>query len=481
MKKSLVKNSFYNILYKIISVLYPLVAVTYVSHILMSEKMGMVNYAQNIVSYFVIIAALGIPTYGIREIAVRADNLHERSNLFWELLIINAISTTFSIIGYFFLVSIVEKFQEQKLLYMVAGLQLLFNYLNVDWFYQGLEEYKYISIRSIIVELAALLLLPILIRTSRDYIWYAFIYCFAIAGNNIFNIIRIRKYIGKPKGKLQLLKHLRPISILLVVSVAVEIYAMIDTTMLGVFCDDSTVGCYSNSMKLVRMVTTTAAAIGAVLFPRLSSVYSNCEYDEFNKLVNAGIRIMLMISIPACVGMILLRNDIIILFFGESFLAANPILLVLSAMIPVVVCNTLMGGQVLVTTGQETKYMISVVSASIVNVILNSLFIPRFGAPSAAVASLISESLVLFLYICFSKEQVQLKISFNYIYSILVPVAIYIIVHFIFLKPLQLGAFWNIVINVVSCCVLYFGGGLILKNEAMEFVLNKGKSLFLKS
>ena len=480
MRKSLVENSLYNILYKIISVLYPLVAVTYVSHILMAEKMGMVNYAQNIVSYFVIIAALGIPTYGIRETAVRANDLYERSNLFWELLIINALSTTISLIGFAFLINSIEKFQEQKLLYMIAGLQIILNYLNVDWFYQGLEEYKYISIRSIFVKLAALILLPILIRSPKDYIWYAFVYCFAIAGNNIFNIIRIRKYIARPKGKLQLAKHLKPISILLIVSVAVEIYAMIDTTMLGIFCDDSTVGCYSNSMKLVRMVTTTAAAIGTVLFPRLSSVYNNCEYSEFNKLVNAGIRIMLMISIPACVGMVLLRKDIIVLFFGETFLAADPILLVLSVMIPVVVCNTLMGGQVLVTTGQETKYMISVICASIVNVVLNSLFIPRFGAPSAAVASLISESLVLFLYICFSRKQVHLNFSFNYIYSMLLPLAIYIVVHFICLKPLKLSTFWNIIINIFSCCVIYFGGGLILKNEAMHFALNKGKALLNK-
>ena len=114
MEKSLVKNSIYNIIYKAVSVLYPLVAVTYVSHVLMSEKMGMVSYAQNIVSYFVIIAALGIPTYGIREIAVRAENIRSRSKTFWELYIINAISTTVAIIGYYILVISVDKFLHQK-------------------------------------------------------------------------------------------------------------------------------------------------------------------------------------------------------------------------------------------------------------------------------------------------------------------------------------------------------------------------------
>ena len=337
----------------------------------------MVNHAQNIVSYFAIVSALGIPTYGLREIAIRSNDKKSRSNVFWESLVINTISTTISLFVYLFLILSIGKFRGQWLLYLVACLQIFFNYINLDWFYQGMEEYKYISIRSIIVKIIALILLPVLVRTQDDYIWYALIYCLAIAGNNVFNVFRISGFISKPSGKLELKRHLKPIAILLVVSVAVEIYAMIDTTMLGIFCDDSTVGCYSNSMKLIRTVTTTAAAIGAVLFPRLSMIYKEKDYSRFNELVNAGLKIMLVFAIPASVGMILLCDDIILALFGNTFMAASPILKILALMIPIVVCNTLMGGQVLVTTGQETKYMISVTVASIVNIILNGIFIPR--------------------------------------------------------------------------------------------------------
>lgn len=481
MNNSLVKNSLYNILYKVVSVLYPLISITYVSHILMAERMGMVNYAQNIVSYFVIIAALGIPTYGIRETSIRRNEETKLSDNFWELFIINAISTTFAIITYVVLVLTVEKFRNLYFLYIVAGIQIGLNYLNVDWFYQGIEEYRYISIRSIVVKLITLAMLPILVRSSEDYINYALIYCLAIGGNNVFNIVRIRKYIKKPSKRLELAKHMRPISILLMVSIAVEIYAMIDTTMIGIFCDDSVVGCYSNAMKLARMVIATAAAIGAVLFPRLSLVFKNNDRVQFNTLVNTGIKIMLIFAIPASVGLILLREDIVIVLFGESFVGAIPILGILSTMIPVVVCNTLLGGQVLVTLGRETKYMMSVVLASVVNILLNSIFIPRYGAPSAAVASLISESMVLMCYFLFSKDCIHLNIDLRFILSIIVPITIYVLVSIFIINQFSMSRVLRLAVNIVTCGVIYFGGGILFKNDAMIFALAKINRLIQRS
>lgn len=481
MAKSLVKNSMYNILYKVITALYPLVAVTYVSHVLMVERMGMVSYAQNIVSYFAVVAALGIPTYGIREIAIRSNDKDERSILFWELFCINFLSTTVALLCYVFLINSVTKFSSNLVLYIVAGLQIALNFLNVDWFYQGMEEYKYISIRSIIVKIIAIIALPLLIRTPDDYIYYALIYCLAIAGNNLFNIFRIRKYIYIKKYKLNIRKHLKLISVLLMVSIAVEIYAMIDTTMLGIFCDDSTVGCYSNAMKLTRMVNTTAAAIGAVLFPRLSVLFNQKDIKKFNDLVNIGIKVILMIAIPAAVGIILLSDDIITVFFGETFMEAIPILRILALMVPVVVCNTVMGGQVLVTTNQESKYVISVTIASITNVVLNALFIPKFGAPSAAIASLISEIIVLTLYCCFAKKYVKIRITLHYLISLIIPLGIYCAISIFIISNMNLNRISNLIVNVIVCLVVYFGLGYSLKNESIVFSLDKGKAIIRNS
>ena len=427
MKKSLVKNSLYNIVYKLVSVVYPLVAVTYVSHILMSNNMGIVSYSQNIVSYFAVFAALGIPTYGVKGTAIRSKEKSERSQFFWELFTINFISTTLAIIAYIILIFNITKFHNYLTLYLVAGLQILFNYLNVDWFYQGLEEYEYIAKRSIIVKLLA---------------------------------------------------HLKSISTLLIVSVAVEIYVMIDTTMLGIFTNDSVVGCYSNAMKLIRMVSAMAAAIGAVLFPRLSIVFNKKDEKNFSNLINTGLKIMLMIAFPIMIGLIVCSHDIILILFGSSFADAIPILRILAIMTPVIVCNTLMGGQVLVTTNQENKYVLTVVIASAVNIILNALLIPKYGATSAAFASLISECIDLTLYTLFAKKYVKLKFSMNYLLSMIIPLIIYVLISKFIIAKIFVNMYYSLCANIIICGCIYFGIGYIMKNEAIIFSLNKIKGLF---
>lgn len=477
MKKSLVESSLYNILYKLITALYPLISATYVSHIIGSEKIGTIAYAQNIVSYFVILAALGLPTYGTREIAKRANDLQQRSGLFYELAAINVISTTAALLFYGALVLGVARFHTNPVLYCIAGLQIFLNYFNVDWFYQGLEEYKYISLRNIFVKIAALVFLVSLIRTKEDYLYYALIHCLAIAGNNILNVIRIPRYLQRPRCGLRIQQHFKPILVLLIVSIAVEIYVMIDTTMLGIFCNDRIVGCYSNAMKLTRMVNTMTAAICAVMLPRLSLIYSENNLEEFNKLVNTGLKMMLLFAVPAMVGILLLSEEIIYVFFGETFSEAVPILRVLSLMIPVFVCNSLLGGQVLVTTNKEKKYAVSVTTASVINVTLNSLFIPRYGATSAAVASLISEVVVLALYVYFSRDVIQIRLPVRYIVSISIPLILFGLVSRTVLAGLQLGNLATIFVNVAACLVLYFGLGYLLGNEMMILMVEKVKTI----
>ncbi len=478
MKKSLVKNSIYSLIYRAISVLYPLIVVTYVSHIIMADGMGMVSYAQNIVSIFTVVAALGIPTYGIREIAVRMESKQERSNVFWDLFTINCISTSIAFLVYIVLIFSISKFKNQLALYLVTGLQLFFCYLNFDWFYQGCEEYRYISLRNIIVKMISLILILFLIRSSSDYVIYALISSLAIGGNHIFNLIHLKKYLLSPDRKVMIARHLKSIFLLLAVSIAVEIYGMVDITMLGIFCDDSTVGCYSNAMKLTRMVIHSIAAICVVFFPRLSAVFKSGDVKHFNYLVNSGIKIMLVFAIPSFAGLLLLSKDIVVVLFGNTFIPASPILQILAFMIPIVVCNTLLGGQVLITTGNEKKYVIAVVITSIVNITLNSLLIPRYGAPGAASASLISETTVLILYLFFIRKYVQLSFNFSYYASIIIPLMIYAVIAFPLINRIPVSSLSRIIINICVCVTVYFFIGIQMKNEAMLYIIDTARILF---
>ena len=201
MQKSLTKNSIYNIIYTIANILFPFATSIYVSRILLPAGVGKVASAQNIVSYFVTLAALGLPSYGVREFAKIREIKKKRNKLFTELLLLNVISTTLAIIGFIGLVTINDGFNGQWALYVACGLSVAFNYLNIDWMYQGLEEYGYITGRSLFIKGLSLLVLFLFVRSREDYVLYALISSLATGGNYIFNVLNARKYVALDSHK----------------------------------------------------------------------------------------------------------------------------------------------------------------------------------------------------------------------------------------------------------------------------------------
>lgn len=221
-EKSLVKNSFYNVTYKLLNALFPLVSATYASHVILAKGIGKVSSAQNIAQYFIIIAALGIPNYGVREISKVKDSKIATNNVFWELFTINLFSTLSCTIVYFLLIDNVVNFYDEKLLYKIIGLTIILNIINLDWFFQGIEEFSYIVKRSLIVKLLSLVALFVFVKDVDDYIYYAGINVLGTAGNYICNIVYLKKQnISIDFKKIQLKKHIKPVIILLCTSIAI--------------------------------------------------------------------------------------------------------------------------------------------------------------------------------------------------------------------------------------------------------------------
>lgn len=211
MQKSLAKNLIYNIIYTVANILFPFVTSIYVSRILLLVGVGKVASAQNIASYFVTIAALGLPSYGVREFAKVRDNKVEREKLFTELLLLNIVSTTLAVVGFFALVFVNAGFNGEWALYIACGLAIFFNYLNIDWMYKGLEEYGYITGRSLAIKGISLLALFLFVKTRQDYVIYALISNLATGGNYVFNVIHARKFVKIRFSGIKLTKHLKPV------------------------------------------------------------------------------------------------------------------------------------------------------------------------------------------------------------------------------------------------------------------------------
>ena len=398
--KSLFKNSLYNIIYKLFMIIFPLISSAYVSRILLPMGVGKVAYAQNIASYFITAASLGVGNYGIREIGKKQKNKEEYSKTVVELLIITLFSTLICSAFYYGMVSTLPYFQNSKMLYYVVGIQLLLTAANVDWFYQGMEEYKYITVRSLIVKILTLLGIFVFVKKQDDTIAYALFSSIALAGNNIINVIHLRKYLTLDDVKhIELAKHIKPLFILLSTGFAVELYTKLEEY----------VGYYNYATKISSIVVGLAASVSTILLPRFSLYREQNKMEELKKTIENAQAGLLYLSIPACVGLALLSKYIIIFLFGADFLPAVLTVQILTILVVIKSIGNLYGVQILVAFGKEKILFYTTVLGAISNIIMNLILIPAFRQNGAAIASVISEFVVCLYQFTAAQKLVHTK------------------------------------------------------------------------
>lgn len=417
--KSLAKNSFYNVIYNLVNVLLPLVSSIYVSRILMPAGVGKVAYATTFVSYFVTFAGLGLPSYGVSAISRLKTDVAKKNRVFSELVLINAISTTVALIIYTFLIFRLQFAQNDLILYLCCGIQLVLSYINIDWLYRGEEEYGYITKRNIAVKIASLFCIFIFVRTADDYIKYAIISSAALGANYLFNVVYAKKYVRLTCKELHPSQHMKALLFLSISLFCSSIYSRIDVTMLGLMSTETSVGIYSNGHKVINIVITVCTAITSVFLPRMSYLYRE-DKDSFTRLLNTGIRIIALITIPACFGLMLLSQDAILLLYGDSFRAAGPVLRIFSLLIPVKGFGDLLCYQTVISIGKEKSLVPAAGAAMLVNVILNLLMIPVWGEIGATIASVCSEVTVNSLMLLYVRKQINFHIHRKELLKILV-------------------------------------------------------------
>lgn len=435
-KTLIIKNSFYNVLYRCLNIVFPFITSVYVARVLLAESIGRVAAAQNVVSYFTILAAMGIPTYGIKLVAQYKTKTKEMDKAFSELFIINFILTVLSSICYYLLVFTVPFFYGKRILYSVTGISLVLNIINVDWFYQGIQEYGYIAKRSFAVKCVSLLALVICVRDSSDYVIYALLNSCALVANYLFNIFKLRKYVKLFFQNLVFKEHLSHIFFLFIASIAAEVYVLADTTMLDVLCSSEIVGYYTMSMRIMRILRGLVVAVAAVFLPQLSNYFYNGEKKEFLILTNKGLHILITLSFPVALGIILVADDAILIFFGPEFASSILTTRILAVSVISVALSNFIGMQILVTIGKERVTTLSTICGALINVILNYFLIFKFQHVGAAIASVITEMCVTIIQIVLSRKYIKLRFYLKNVMMALL--GMLIIVSLIHLLPISI-------------------------------------------
>lgn len=469
--KSIKVNMILNAIKGLMSIFFPLISFPYVSKVLGVDNIGRYNFANSIISYFVLFAGLGINTYAIREGARLREKENEFRQFANEMFSINILSTIMSYVLFALLLIIVPKFQEYKTLLIILSLQIIFKTIGIEWIYSIYEDYAYITLRSIVFQVISLILLFVLVRDENSVNMYAAITVISAVGSNVLNYFHAKKYCKVGFGwKIDWEKHLKPIMVLFAMSVTVTIYVSSDTTILGFLCDDYTVGVYSVSVKIYSIVKTVLSSVLVVSIPRLSALLGINDRTEFNFVASDIYKTLLTVVIPAIVGIILLRKPIVLLLSDVTYISASSSLLLLSIALFFCLGAWFWGQCILVPMQmEETVFKVTVVSA-IVNIGLNFVLIPIWKENAAALTTVIAEA-ISFVWCWYKGSKiVKLEGTIKSLLKIAVGCIGIIAVSLGCGKIFGSGNLYMIVTIIVSV-VVYGVIEIILKNEALYGII----------
>ncbi len=480
-EKSIKINMILNGIKGLLSVLFPLITFPYVSKILGVENIGKYNFADSIINYFILLAGLGISTYAIREGAeIREDK--EKINIFSkEIFTINIFSTILSCLFLFLLVLIVPKFENYTLLLFILSFQILFRTIGIEWIYSIYEDYKYITIRSILFQLLSFILLFLFVHSENDLYIYTIIVVLSTVGSNIINFFHSRKYchITLTK-KSNVRKHMKPILLLFATTVAITIYVNSDITILGFLTNDSSVGFYSVSTKIYTIIKSLLASIVLVSIPRFSAFLAQNKKEEFKRTAEDIYKTLLTFVIPSIIGIIVLRNEIILIVSNVTYLPASSSLAFLSIAIFVCLGAYFWGQAMLVPLRQEKKVLKITIISAIVNIGLNVVFIPFWKENAAAITTIIAET-IAFLY---CKHETSKIIKLGKFYPIFfksligsMPIIIIELTITRFISNFLVSTLLVIFISIVVYVIME----VLLKNEIIVYYFYKVRKKLVKS
>lgn len=390
--KSIKKNAILNSIRTILNLLFPLITYPYITRTLAVDELGKYNFSYSIISYFLLIAALGIDKYAVREGAKYRDDREKIGKFASEVFTVNIVSTVISYGLLFIYLIFSKKAHSYTACILIFSLEIFFTTLGTEWLYSIFEEYTYITVRSIIFKIISMILLFVFVRKPGDYLKYTAITVFATVGSNLLNFINARKLCRiRLTFKFDWKEVLKPVLVIFATNIAVQIYVNSDTTMLGYMTNDRTVALYGVSTKIYNVIKPVLAAALTVTIPRFAMYAGKGMQKEFDRLMVKVANTLLFFTIPAMVGLMMLSKNIVLIIAGKSYLESQTSLCLLSLAIIFSIFSSLFNQCVLLPYHREKKSFISSIVSACENIGLNFILIPLMAENGAAITTVLAE------------------------------------------------------------------------------------------
>lgn len=410
--KSLGRNALLNAIKQACAILFPLITFTYSTRVLGKNNIGIYSFSNSIISYIILLSGLGISTYSVREGARIRDDRKALNTFANEVFSINIISMLVAYIVLGLLFCFWKKLTDYALIIIIQSLSVILNTLGADWINTIEEDYPYLTIRYIVLQIISLLLLFLFVKTKNDLIAYTLINVLANTGGNIFNILYIRRYVNlRFTIHFDWWKHLKPMLILFSSNVASVIYLNSDLTILGILTNEGNVGIYTVASKIYQLLKTLINAVVLVTIPRFSYYISNKMNVEYSNTYHKMIQVLMYLVFPCAIGLFMKATNIIYIVGGEEYISGEYSLRILSFSFVFAVGACLFCHSVLIPNKKESIYLLATCISALLNITLNFILIPIWGINAAAFTTLLSE-IIMFLITMLSSLKFQ-RINLN--------------------------------------------------------------------
>lgn len=418
MKKSIKKNYIYNLLYQMMVLILPLITTPYISRVIGVVGIGIYSYTISISAIFILFGSLGISLYGQREIAYIQEQKEKRTKIFWEIFILRLTTTLIALLIYWLMFVVRE--QEYSFYYKILAIEIIASIFDISWFFMGLEEFKKTVIRNMLVKMISVLLIFVFVKSKEDLVLYYYIYVFSIILGNISLWIYLPKYIEKISIKsLNIIRHIRPVVSLFIPQIAIQIYTILDKTMIGSIIEDkSEVGYYDQAQKIIKMTLSIISALGTVMMPRIASTYAKGEKNKVKNYMNKSFNLVFFLAFPLIFGINVIADNFVPWFFGNGYGKVVLLMKIISPIILFIGLSTVTGTQYLLPLKRQKEFTLSVILGSVINICFNFLLIGKFKSIGASIGTVIAELSVTLVQIYFTRNDFEwkkiIKMAFNY-------------------------------------------------------------------
>ena len=287
------KNFVWSTLLTVSGYVFPIITFPYVTRVLGAEGIGSFQYADSVIQYFCFFALMGVNTVGIREIAKAKNNAIEMSTVYSSLLSLCLFTTLISIGVLLLFTTFIPSFAAHKRMLYIGAARILAGSLLVEWLFKGLEEFRFITIRAILVRIVFVVCVFVFVRDSNDYETYFLLTVLITVFNAIINVFYSRRFVQFSFHRVCLKQYLKPFIVLGIYQVLTAMYLSFNVIYLGAKCGDLEVGYYSAATKLYTIIMSFFTAFTGVMLPRMSSLVADGKDDEFKDMTKKSIDFLL--------------------------------------------------------------------------------------------------------------------------------------------------------------------------------------------